>query len=120
MAPRSRPRRLVFVIACVAAAVIIIGSIYAHSRTSSKPDMHSAPAVAAYYNCQGFRSWGPAAGGLVLDSGTCMIDGVKYGLDTFGGASARDAWLGQATLLGVVPVKQADTFVLYKSTDYGG
>jgi hypothetical protein len=77
----------------------------------------SAKDVAGQLNCTSFTDQGKSQAGGVIDSGTCYIDGAKYGIDTFASKSARDAWLVAAENYGVSPKWETDTSVTYASVN---
>lgn len=75
----------------------------------------TAQQVAAKIGCGSFKQLGPAQM-YVIDSGTCVIDGVKYGIDTFASTAVRDSWLKIAQNYGVVPKWETATAIIYKAT----
>jgi len=75
----------------------------------------SAQQIADKIGCGDFVQKGPAQM-YVIDSGTCVLDGVKYGIDTFASTDVRDNWLKIAQNYGVVPKWETATAIIYKAT----
>jgi hypothetical protein len=90
-----------------------------NSVTSTSPVAVAQPPsgkdVAEAVHCTDFKDMGGGMAGLVLDSGTCMKDGKKYGLNTFPSKEGRDDWIKAASQVGVVPKWETDTSVVYPS-----
>lgn len=115
------------IIAC--ATVVFFGMMYLiltftgvlNGNQASGSTLHivqqpaTAAAVAQQAGCDGFKDKGPSTAGGVVDSGTCSMTGVKYGVDTFATKDARDSWLVTAAKYGVSPQLETDTSVIYKS-----
>lgn len=75
----------------------------------------TAKDVATTLHCKRFRDKGASPLGGVVTSGICHMGGVKYGIDTFASKDARDNWLKMAERLGVTPMWETDTAVIYTS-----
>lgn len=113
------------ILACAAvvclAMVYIIWAVGFQGNSSSASTLTivqqpaSAAAVAQQAGCDNFKDKGPSEAGGVVDSGTCSMIGVKYGVDTFATKDARDSWLVMASKYGVSPKLETDTSVIYKS-----
>jgi hypothetical protein len=83
----------------------------------SVEEITSARDVAGRIGCSRFKDTGSAAAGIVLDSGSCWIDGHKYGIDTFATLPAMNNWLTAASKFGVLPQWKVGTGVVYKSVN---
>lgn len=108
----------------VGLAAIVAGTIMLLSACSSNDPAGTvvtvkqpltAHQIADKIGCGSFTQLGPAQM-YVVDSGTCMLDGVKYGIDTFATTAVRDSWLKIAQNYGVVPKWETATAVIYKAT----
>jgi hypothetical protein len=71
--------------------------------------------VAAKMGCTHYKDHGSAAAGMVKDSGSCIMGGYKYALDTFANRGVRNHWLTLAKPYGVKPVWTSATAVFYPS-----
>jgi hypothetical protein len=80
----------------------------------------TAAQVAAKIGCGSFVHDSRAKQGQHLftaDAGTCVIDGVTYGVNTFVTTAGRDAWLKAAgSLFGIKPKWETPYAVIYKAT----
>jgi hypothetical protein len=101
--------------------LVFTGTLQTNSSSASTltvvPQAATAAAVAQQAGCTSFTDEGPSTAGGVVDSGTCNITGVKYGVDTFATKDARDSWLVMASKYGVSPQLETDTSVVYKSVN---
>ena len=119
-------RRMKFVVLVALVALVIIvmagcGSAPKHHTnpnavvTMSQPP--TASEVAANVGCENFKDMGSAKL-YAIDSGTCWVGSVKYGVDTFPSATARNSWIKLAESLGTNPPKwETSTAVVYKAHD---
>jgi hypothetical protein len=109
------------VLCAVYIAVILITDVFNHNSSSTTLNVvqqpASAAAVAQQAGCSSFSDKGPSTSGGVVDSGTCKISTLKYGVDTFANKDARDSWLTMAAKYGVTPKWETDTSVVYVSID---
>jgi hypothetical protein len=75
----------------------------------------SAQSIAKELACRQFKDLGKAADGMVLDSGSCYINGHKFAIDVFPSEAAKTAWLAMARKYGVTPTTWTKTWVVYPS-----
>lgn len=106
---------IVFAALVVAVAIVVTMSGKNVNTLTTVQQPPTAAQVANQFGCTGFKDIGPSQAGGVIDSGTCMKGGVKYALDTFPSTAIRDSWLKEAEQLGVNPLQETSTAVIYKS-----
>jgi hypothetical protein len=94
--------------------VFILGVVGVVTVVKGNPDTFNPPSiqqVATSFGCTDFQDHGPAL--MTTDSGSCWINGRKYGINTFASIEDRDDWLNAAEKLGVNPKYYSATAVLY-------
>ncbi len=122
--------------AAVLAAVVVLAAAACSGADSSGTAPGSAPPtaasprqlaqppsarqVAAQIGATRFTDCGPAPLGGVQDNGTAWYGGYKLGIDTFAGATQRNAWLRVAADAGVSPLFEGPDWVAYRAVTQDG
>jgi hypothetical protein len=109
--------------ACWVAAAIAAAGIGVAVRELTAPG--PAPAmnanqVAAIVQATQFTDCGSSALGGVTDAGTAYLGGEKIGINVFPSTAVRDQWEQLAEPLGVVPLEQGSTWVIYHALRQSG
>lgn len=122
MSKRMRNFIIGSAIAVVLCAVYIFWAVAMQGKSSATTltivqQPPTAASVAQQAGCTNFLDKGPSEAGGVVDSGSCDIFGVKYGIDTFASQTARDSWLVMAEKYSVNPKWETATSVVYKSVN---
>jgi hypothetical protein len=107
--------------ACWTAAIIAAGgtgAAVAELSGPGSPPVASASQAAALVDATQFTDCGSSA--LVADAGIAYLGGEKIGIDVFPDTSALDSWERLSEPLGVVPLQQGSTWVVYRALIQSG
>lgn len=110
--------------ACWAAATVVAAIIGAFLGLMSGPAAPGSPAVttasqvAALQHATEFTDCGSSV--LVADAGIAYLGAERIGIDVFPDTSALDGWEQLSEPLGVVPMQQGSTWVVYRALIQSG